>query len=233
MSRKKFTYSGCDNLEVMSEAVHYNNYLISLITNNTNGNIAKKKILDFGAGSGTYADLLGVKGIRVDCLEPDETLQKLLAKKGYKVLPDSNSLKPNSYDVIYALNVLEHIEDDKKIIQELSSALKKGGTLVIYVPAFQALYTSMDKKVGHFRRYRKARLKNFAEAADLDVAKLHYCDPVGFAAAAAYKLVGSKDGTISMGSVKFYDGYIFPISKIVQPVFKPLFGKNVVLVAKK
>ncbi len=231
MSRKKFAYTGCDNLEVMSEAVKYNNFLISLITSRVR-NLKDKKILDFGAGSGTYADLLKESGIAVDCLEPDSTLQKALGGKGYNVLSDAKELKPASYDVIYALNVLEHIDDDGAMILTLSKALKKNGKLIIYVPAFQTLFTAMDKKVGHFRRYRKTRLRNFANKAGLRIVRLDYCDPIGFVAAFTYKMIGNKQGDLSPASIKFYDRFIFPLSKGIQPLFRSLFGKNVVLVAK-
>src|SRR4051812_1325427 len=115
----------------MTEAVNYNNYLVGLITQELNGLPKEPLILDFGAGSGTYAEMLKNKGFKVDCLEPDKELQKLLKKKKYRVVSDAKALKPNSYDVIYALNVLEHIDDDYKVFAQLSKALKKNGIIVI------------------------------------------------------------------------------------------------------
>lgn len=233
MGKNQFVYTGCENLEAMAEAKNYNKYLIGIITSNA-PQTKKLKVLDFGAGSGTYADLLKEKaGIHVDCLEPDKKLQKTLSTKGYKVYSGIASLKPKTYDIIYALNVLEHIQEDGSVVTQLKEALKPGGKLIIYVPAFQLLYSSMDKKVEHVRRYRKNRLRSFADTAGLKINSLHYCDPLGFGAALTYKIIGRKDGVISPSSVKAYDKTVFPASKLFEPITKHFFGKNVVLVAER
>jgi SAM-dependent methyltransferase len=234
LSKRTFVYTGCDNLEAMAEAKNYNNYLIELVEKATNQvNSKKPKILDFGAGSGTYADMLMKKGIKVDCLEPDLVLQKILKSKKYEVVADIKYLKPNTYDVIYSLNVFEHIKDDESVVELLKTALKPGGVLFVYVPAFQVLFSAMDRKVEHHRRYRKDRLRTFANKANLEILELSYCEPVGFAASLGYKILGSDDGVLSPGSVKVYDTFAFPISKFVQPITKHLFGKNVFMFARK
>lgn len=215
----------------MAEAKNYNNYLISIIESALDD--GKKKILDFGAGSGTYADMLKERGVVVDCLEPDKVLQGILKNKGYNFVGDVKELKPKSYDVIYALNVFEHIKEDHETFALLVKALKRNGIIVIYVPAFQSLFSSMDKRVGHHRRYRKERLQTMASTNNLEVLKLHYCDPVGFAAATVFKMSGNESGIISAKSVRLYDRVAFPVSKKLEPMLKHVLGKNVVLVAKK
>ncbi len=229
---KSFAYTGCDNLEVMTVAKKYNRFLVELVTDTTD-NLKQKKVLDFGAGSGTYSDLLKERGVAVDCLEPDATLGKVLAKKNYKVHDSSAKLKPNTYDVIYSFNVFEHIEDDFEAARQVSKALKPGGVLIIYVPAFQTLYSSMDKKVEHVRRYKMDRLQKISIENKLSVSTLRYCDPVGFFAALFYKHLGSKDGSLSVGAIKFYDSFIFPISRVLEFFTKRIFGKNALLVAIK
>lgn len=214
----------------MTEAKNYNKYLISIVKGAVG--TKKGKVLDFGAGSGTYADMLKEEGIVAECLEPDKVLQDTLKAKGYKVVADAKALKPNSYDVIYALNVFEHIEDDNASFALLANALTKNGRIVIYVPAFQGLYSSMDKLVGHYRRYRKDRLRKMADDNSMKIVKLQYCDPVGYAAATAFKASGNKNGVISARSVKLYDRVAFPVSRLLEPVFKHVAGKNVVLVAQ-
>lgn len=233
MKTKQFVYTGCENLEAMTEAVNYNRFLINLIVRQR-GTKANKdlKVLDFGAGSGTYAKMLRDKGINPDCLEPDATLQKVLRANSFTVLPDSGALKPNSYDIIYALNVFEHIEDDMGEIKKLQAALKKGGRLLIYVPAYQVLFSSMDKTVGHYRRYRTERLKKMAEGAKLTIKELYYYDPAGFWAALVYKVIGGK-GVLSPRSVRTYDRFVFPLSKMLHPISRKLIGKNAILVAEK
>ena len=234
MSKRVFVYTGCDNLEAMAEAKNYNDFLIELVEKaKLCVDTREPRILDFGAGSGTYADMLLEKGSKVDCLEPDLVLQKILKKKKYSVLTDIKDLKPNTYDVIYSLNVFEHIKDDESVVGLLKTALKPGGILLVYVPAFQLLYSAMDRKVEHQRRYRKERLRNFANNANLEILELSYYEPVGFAASLFYKIFGGKDGVLSPESVKFYDSYAFPISKFLQPATKYFFGKNLLMLARK
>ncbi|MEK7599576.1 MAG: class I SAM-dependent methyltransferase [Patescibacteria group bacterium] len=215
----------------MADADNYNNFLVELVASQLNGK-GSGKVLDFGAGTGTYAKMLSKKGVKIDCLEPDASLQKALKKDGFNVLKGSNELKANTYDLIYSLNVFEHIEDDFAEVAKLQKALKKGGRLVIYVPAYQILFSSMDKQVGHFRRYRAKRLRMMAEHAGININRLAYYDPIGFFAAFAYRLFGG-GGVLNPKSVRLYDKYAFPFSKTLHPVTKKFIGKNAILVAEK
>jgi len=231
LGKKQFVYTGRENLEAMAEAVNYNRFLINLIHNQVN-NAKTDRILDFGAGSGTYAKMLRVKGLEVDCLEPDKILQSELSNQHFKVIPSLADIKPNTYHVIYALNVFEHLEDDFAEIAKLTSVLRKKGKLIIYVPAFQVLFSEMDKKVGHYRRYRKKRLTELAEIAGLKVEELSYLDPIGFSASFVYKL-GKGSGVLNPKSVKIYDKYIFRVSKSIHPISKNILGKNALMVGVK
>ncbi|MGH7193102.1 MAG: methyltransferase domain-containing protein, partial [Candidatus Saccharimonadales bacterium] len=178
------------------------------------------------------AKMLKQHGITPDCLEPDKTLQAKLRRAGFKVLKGSQELKPETYDVIYALNVFEHIEDDLAEMIELRKALKKGGSLMVYVPAYEILFSSMDKQVGHLRRYRTRGLKRLVKAAGLEVKELFYYDPVGFLAAFTYRFVGD-DGVLTPTSVRLYDKYVFTLSKALHPISRKLVGKNAMVVAEK
>lgn len=230
MTKKDFAYTGCENLEAMQEAAKYNDFLLGLVLRRVKSKDAK--ILDFGAGSGTYAKMLEKRGLTPDCLEPDKTLQSKLRRDGFKVLKSSDDLKPATYDVIYALNVFEHIEDDLAEMIRLRKALKKGGSLIVYVPAYNILFSSMDKQVGHLRRYRRRGLRQLTKAAGLEVKELFYYDPIGFLAALTYRFVGD-DGVLTPTSVRLYDKYVFTLSKALHPVSRKLVGKNAMVVAKK
>ncbi|MEM7514857.1 MAG: class I SAM-dependent methyltransferase, partial [Bacteroidota bacterium] len=62
------------------------------------------------------------------------------------------------YDTVFALNVIEHIEDDTLAIRNVSQLLKPGGKLIILVPAYPALHNSFDEELYHYRRYTKSSL---------------------------------------------------------------------------
>ena len=136
-------YMGRDNLDIMHEAKLYNDYIFKWIQ--TDG-----KVLDFGAGNGEFCNRFGLGNIIA--IEVDDILKETIKCPVYTSI---NDLKYNDFDLIYSLNVLEHIENDSDIVDDLKSLLKKGGIVKILVPARQEIYSSMDKKVGHFRRYER------------------------------------------------------------------------------
>jgi len=123
-----------------------------------------KTILNAGCGSGEFSIMLASNGYEIDSFDMDKDYISL-AKKNVKNLGldyckftvssiDSFGSGKN-YDVVVANDVLEHIEDDKEAIKKLASLVKKGGYLVITVPAGQYLFGFHDEKLGHYRRYCK------------------------------------------------------------------------------
>jgi SAM-dependent methyltransferase len=143
------------------------------------------------------------------------------------------SLKKENFDFIYALNVLEHIKNDISSLKNWVQYLKPGGLILIYVPAFQVLFSSMDKKVGHFRRYRKSELEAIAGHLNLSIVELKYADSLGFFIYLVYKFIGDKDCGINPGALKIYDKFIFPLSIKLDKFFNFVLGKNVYIVLKK
>lgn len=57
------------------------------------------------------------------------------------------------FDLVCAFDVIEHVEDDRRVFNEVSRVLKDGGLLVFSVPVHAALWTGFDELVGHIRRY--------------------------------------------------------------------------------
>lgn len=222
-------YSGRENLEAMTHARNYNRYLLRLIADHADGD----EILDFGAGAGTFARPLTEAGRNVLCVEPDPELRRDLARAGLCSYADLEAVPAESVDAIYSLNVLEHVEDDLLILHELNARLKSGGRLMLYVPAFSLLFSAMDRKVGHFRRYRKRGLTAQLRKAGFKITRARYVDSLGFFVTLFYKLVGDDSGTINAKSVFLYDRLIFPLSRMLDVALGVLLGKNLLVVATK
>ena len=217
-------YGGTDNLEIMSEARNYNRYLASLVRNYSG---VSNSILDFGAGTGTFARALRDGGPHIECVEPDALQSQILRSEGFKVYERIEDVENNKFDYIYSLNVLEHIEDDNEMLRVLHSKLRPSGRLFLYVPAFALLFSSMDRKVGHFRRYRRHDLVERLSNAGFEVERARYCDSLGFFASLVFKWFGNSGGRIDRNGLIIYDRLIFPVSRCVDILVSRMFGKNV------
>lgn len=222
-------YPGVENLEAMRHARRYNGFLIDLIARYTSG----QRLMDFGAGAGTFAAPLAERGYDVVCIEPDAGLRDRLAADGLEAHPSAAALPPDSVDSIYTLNVLEHIADDGGAVSELTACLRSGGQLMVYVPAFPLLYSAMDERVGHVRRYRRRGLVRILQQAGLQIETAKYVDSLGFLAALVYRFIGDDSGIISPASVRVYDRFVFPLSRAVDHLTRGSFGKNLLVVASK
>jgi SAM-dependent methyltransferase len=221
-------YSGVVNLELMEAARNYNDFLFRTICAHAP---AAGTIIDFGAGTGTFARRLAAIERRVICVEADSALRAGLAGEGFASYSALDELAAEGADYIYSLNVLEHIADDLAALRQLRSRLRAGGRLLLYVPAFPCLFSSMDRAVGHFRRYRRRPLIGLVSGAGFDVMEARYCDSLGFAASLVFKAVGGRDGTVNETALIAYDRLLFPLSRILDRLFSRAFGKNLMIVA--
>jgi SAM-dependent methyltransferase len=224
-------YGGIDNLEVLVEAKRYNRFLVDTVVDAGGWN---GSALDFGAGTGSISSMVRERDIEVTCVELDPVLRGRLRDLGFGVYADIDAVESDSQPFIYSLNVLEHIEDDEGTLTRILPRMKPGGRFLVYVPALQWLYSSMDRKIGHYRRYHRRDFVHMAERAGFRVERAEYADSLGVLATLAYKVIGSRRGDISLASVRFYDRFIFPISRILDRLgCSRLFGKNLLVVLER
>ncbi len=223
-------YTGTGNLEVMAEAVNYNRYLLGLVRRAARPG---DRIADIGAGIGTFAAALAADGYDVACVEPDAAQAEVLRSRGLAHVHDASELPAGSLDFVYSFNVLEHIEDDAAAASTWVSRLRPGGRMLVYVPAFDLLFSSMDRKVGHVRRYRRASLRRVLEGAGLEVGRVRYADSAGFFATLAFKALGNDSGEIDRRALVAYDRVAFPVSRAADRLLDRVVGKNVVATGRR
>lgn len=192
-----------------------------------------KDVVDFGAGVGTFAKRVRREGFNVLCIEPDEGQRRRLLDEGFEASPAIDALPDNTASFIFCLNVLEHIRDDAATVARLEEKLRPGGVLLIYVPAFNCLWSSLDDQVKHYRRYTKRSLRQLVEDAGLAVEELRYADSLGFLAALVFRGLRRGAGTITARSITSYDRWVFRPSRVLDKLFHPFFGKNVYVIARK
>jgi SAM-dependent methyltransferase len=194
-------------------------------------------VLEFGAGIGTLAaEWQRQTGVAPECLEIDPTQQQVIRDRGFRCFPSLSSVD-KQFSGIYVSNVLEHVEDDRGLLQQLHALLLKDGMLAIYVPAFMCLYSRFDHYLGHHRRYRRSELIGKVAGCGFTVVECRYVDSIGFLAWYGVKLLGkSPEGADlpSPMSLRFYDAVIYPVSKTLDSLLmKTLVGKNLLLIARK
>jgi SAM-dependent methyltransferase len=231
---EKAPYPGSENLEIMKEAVNYNRFLMDLVAKHA---IDRARVLDFGAGIGTFSGSVSVPVEQITCVEPDQESRRTLAERGYTVFESADQLPRSTYTYVFSLNVLEHIEDHEAVVAQLYESIEPGGRLYFYLPAFNHLRTSMDDLVGHHRRYTRSQLVVLVSQAGFTHEDSGYTDFLGYFATWAVKMMeqlqSQPTGVVNKRLLIAYDRFAFPVSRVLSLIFKRVVGKNVYIVARK
>ena len=136
------------------------------------------------------------------------------------------------YDSVVLVNVLEHIEDDVLALTQARELLRPGGYLLVFSPAFEGLYSEFDRRIGHYRRYRRARIVEVAARAGFEILDARYVNSLGAIAWWVYARQLRRTPTKPV-TVAAYDRLAVPILRRVEGRRKPRFGQSVLLVARK
>ena len=168
------------------------------------------RILEAGAGSGGNVPMLQAFG-EVSAFDMDAEAAGYCRQDtgvGCLVgrLPDGNPFQGQAdFDLVVALDVLEHIDDDVDSLRSLATCLAPGGRMLLTVPAYQWMYSGHDEVHHHRRRYDRARLARVVAAAGLRVCRISYYNslllPLVASVRLAQRLVGRRARTDTrMGS---------------------------------
>jgi len=116
------------------------------------------RVLELGVGTGDLISALAFSfKIGIDSFRYNQPYH------GFKFIQgDINflPLKKESMDLLLLLDVLEHIQDDNRVITDCFGLVKEKGKIIICVPAFKILWSDWDKANLHFRRYSRKALIN-------------------------------------------------------------------------
>ncbi len=136
------------------------------------------RILDAGCGWGTTLERLERKGYKVvgadisrrALMELDQPGRELVEVDLTKPLPEG--IEP--FDAVLALDVIEHLDDDRAAVARLGELARPGGVVVVSVPALPDLTTEFDEIQGHRRRYLPEVLRSAFEGTGLDVERVFW-----------------------------------------------------------
>lgn len=136
------------------------------------------RILDFGCGPGNFSIRLSEYGKTFGADISLDTLQFCKSRQHHCIFQIAQSsripIKDNSFDFVIALDVLEHIEDDRQIFSEWYRILKESGRIMLTVPAHQFLWGRHDELYSHKRRYQKSKIEKMIIESGFKVEKISY-----------------------------------------------------------
>ncbi|RYY70743.1 MAG: class I SAM-dependent methyltransferase [Chitinophagaceae bacterium] len=141
------------------------------------------KILNIGAAGGASSKWLQEFG-EVVSVENESFFIDHLRSEGMNVTDASIISMPfpdNSFDLVCAFDVIEHVEQDDVALKEINRVCKSHGTVCITVPAFQSLWSNHDVVNRHFRRYKKKELHKRIETVNgLSIKEMAYFNSLLF-----------------------------------------------------
>ncbi|MDA7857900.1 methyltransferase [bacterium] len=220
-------------LRVIALADNYNRWIIKMIKP-----YIRKKILEVGCGVGNLTEYLRKMGelVVIDLRKRYVEYIKLdfpeVRAFNYDIThSDTLSLKKYDFDTVVCVNVLEHIEKDSLALFNMYELMRKGGRLILLVPAHQMLYGTIDQEVGHWRRYSKRKIINKVVAAKFNIESVKYFNRLGMIGWFLNSCLRKKN-KVSVLQLLLFDRVLPLISKIESYLNLP-WGLSILLVARK
>lgn len=222
-----------DTLESMSQAAWYNQWTLNKFKKFLSG-----EILEVGCGIGNFTNDLAKYG-KVWAIDiNNEYVEQAKNRVAEKAHIGSGDIEKGEYffndkkfDIVVCLNVLEHIKEDMKAVNNLYNLLKKGGKLILLVPVHRFLYGEIDRAIGHFRRYDKTELTKELKKSGF---KIIFLRSINFLGALGWFLTGKilQKKIVGEGNIKIFN-LLAPIILSVENLIEPPVGTSIIIVAQK
>ncbi len=201
-----------------------------------------QRVVEVGCGIGNFTgmlldrELVVALDIEEQCVEQVRgrypgraNLHALRGDAGDAAFGELARFRPDSF---VCLNVLEHVADDRQALKSMASMLSPGGSIVLLVPAFEALYGPLDHNLGHYRRYRRRPLAAMAESLGLSVKTARYINAAGFFGWWANAKLFRREAQ-SGKQIVFFDRFVIPVMSRIERALPPPFGQSLFVVLRK
>lgn len=197
-------------------------------------------ILDAGCGTGLAEDVLAKLGtvIGID-IAPEALADRGTSCPEQLCLASINPapFQDGAFDLVVALDMVEHIEDDAAVLRELHRICKPGGKVLITVPAYDWLRSAHDDALGHYRRYTARRIADLMANAGFRLSKVSYAVTAPFPAAVLFRflrrLTGGGAGSDMFEVPRLLNSILFAVMRAEAAVIKRInlpFGLSVVAI---
>lgn len=223
-------------LELFAAAVNWKAYVYAQVAP-----FLGARVLEVGAGIGTTTRALcRGRHERWICLEPDpEQTQRIADSIAQGSLPSvcearqgvlGETATSPEFDSVLYMDVLEHIEDDRRQLELAAESLVPGGHLVVLAPAHQALYSEFDRGVGHYRRYDRTSLLAAFPPGRIVCAR--YLDSFGLLASIGNRFL-LRSGMPTAKQILTWDRVLVRVSRALDPALRYRVGKSVLAVWRR
>ena len=144
----------------------------------------RPRILDVGCGTGANLDLLTQFG-EVEGVDISQDALSFCRERGFDNVrhgaAEQLPFADGSFDIVTALDVIEHLDDDLGSLKEMRRVLGPRGRVLLFVPAFMFLWGVQDDVSNHRRRYKLKELRDVVRAAGFEVERATYANLTFFA----------------------------------------------------
>lgn len=209
----------------------------------------ERRILDVGCGTGTMLTHLASFG-RAEGVDIDDEAIGYCRERGLENvrLGEAAALpyEDGTFDLVTALDVVEHLDDDTAALREMRRVLRPGGQLLVTVPAHRFLWGDQDEVNQHKRRYVARELSDRLTESGFDIVRLTYMNALLFPPIAAARLVRRLEHRVrpqteaqsdfrypAPAPVNFVLGHVFGAEGVVLRRMNIPLGVSIVALAKK
>jgi SAM-dependent methyltransferase len=202
---------GATTLERMNRAEAYNRWMYDRLAP-----WIGRRVIEIGSGIGNMSQFLSAADRLV--LTDTEPAYRAHLERRFGVEPPvsvmsltlptiPDSLRAERFDTVVCLNVLEHIADDRGSLAAIRRLLEPGGRLVLLVPALPSIYGTLDRQLGHERRYTPRLLRERYAEAGFRMLRLEYFN---FAGVPGWWFTGRvlKSDLIPAGGLALFDALV-------------------------
>ncbi|HEY2343552.1 MAG TPA: glycosyltransferase [Chthoniobacteraceae bacterium] len=200
-----------------------------------------KRIAELGVGRGNLSrfirthDHVLLTDYRTDYLEELQAKWRhspnlRIGKLDMTQRADFEQLREFAPDSVVFLNVLEHIEDDRSVLDGLFATVPDGCRVVVLVPYNMKLYSDFDRELGHFRRYASGELEAKMKAAGFGVETQFFFNKFGVIAWYVANTVG-RQKALTPFQLRVYN-FLTPLFRVLDKML-PTTGLSTVVVGRK
>ena len=203
------------------------------------------RVLDIGTGTGANLRLMRQIGMeRVIGLDQSEEAIRFCASRGLGTVRQGDirrlPFEPESFDLVLATDVLEHVDEDAAAAAEIRRVLAPGGHALVTVPAFASLWGLQDVQSHHKRRYRRPEFRRVLLEAGFEIRTLYYFNyllfPAIWGARQAIRILKPRiesENQVNTPLINCVLGSVFALDVLTAPALRPPFGVSILAVCRR